>query len=286
LILGETGTGKELVAKALHSESLLADRPFVTVNCAALPENLLESELFGHVRGAFTGAFYAKKGVLVEADGGTIFLDEIAEMPPSTQSKLLRFLESGEVKPLGDNRTVKVNVRGLAATNQELEQALKSKQFREDLYYRLNVLQIELPPLRERREDIPALVDHFVRFFQTALGRKGLVLSREAIDALMGFSWPGNVRQLRNVIERALVMNQDKKVIGKRHLQLPDEEPGACPGENEVLPLAEVEKRHILARLKHCGGNQSKAARLLGVSKITLWRKLKEYGVAPKSLQT
>ena len=286
LILGETGTGKELVAKALHSESFLSDKPFVTVNCAALPESLLESELFGHVRGAFTGAFYAKKGMLVEADGGTIFLDEIAELPLSTQSKLLRFLECGDIKPLGDNRTIKVNARVLAATNQELEEALRSKRFREDLYYRLNVLQIKLPPLRERKEDIPALVDYFIRFFQTSLGRKEVVFAREAVEVLMRFSWPGNVRQLRNVMERALVMNREKKVIGKRDLQLPDEKPGAYPTANELLPLTEVEKRHILARLKHCGGNQSKAARLLGISKITLWRKLKEYGVNPKSFQT
>ena len=209
LLCGESGTGKELVARSIHYNSSRSDRPFVPVDCASLVESLLESELFGHVRGAFTGALYAKKGLIEEADGGTLFLDEVGNISLSTQAKLLRFLQDHEVRRMGGNETIKVDVRVIAATNQELEPLIREGKFREDLFYRLNVVTITLPPLRERKDDIPLLANHFLQSFREQYSKPVSHISPEAMDLLTEYSWPGNVRELENTIERALLLSPD-----------------------------------------------------------------------------
>jgi DNA-binding NtrC family response regulator len=280
LIQGESGTGKEVIAKAVHHASARAARPFIAGNCGAVPETLLESELFGYVRGAFTGAAGSKLGLFEEADGGTLFLDEIAEMPVSLQVKLLRALQSGEVRRLGATQAATIDVRVLAATNGDLASRIAQGSFREDLFYRLNVIQMTLPPLRDRREDIPALAEHFLARAAVKLGRT-LRLSPEALERLLRYPWPGNVRELENAIERAAILTRTEAVE-------PDDLPphvsaglqlGPSPALPRQITLAEAERAHILQTLERFGRNHSGAAEALGIGRTTLWRKLKEYGI-------
>ena len=285
LILGESGTGKELVANAVQNWSDRAGKPFVKVNCAALPENLLESELFGYERGAFTGAVSRKEGRFYLADGGMLFLDEIGDMPMALQAKILRVLQEGEFERLGGNETIKVDVRIIAATNQDLMEAIAERRFREDLYYRLNVISITLPPLRERRSDIPLLVEHFIERFAAKNKQTVSGFSREAVEVMSNFDWPGNIRELENTVERAVVLGRDEV------LTLDDLPPGMTRGiepGGEVpveagapvisipvgTPLSEVEHRVILETLRHTGGDKSAAARQLGIATRTIYRKL------------
>ena len=280
LIQGESGTGKEVIAKAVHHASPRAARPFVAVNCGAVPETLLESELFGYVRGAFTGAGGGKLGLFEEAGGGTLFLDEIAEMPATLQVKLLRALQSGEVRRLGATQAATIDVRVLAATNGDLATRISQGSFREDLFYRLNVIQVTLPPLRDRREDIPALAEHFLARAAAKLGRTRR-LSPAALERVLRYPWPGNVRELENAIERAAILSRSETVE-------PDDLPphvsaGLQLGPSPALPrqvtLAEAERAHILTTLERFGRNHSGAAEALGIGRTTLWRKLKEYGI-------
>jgi len=287
LIAGESGTGKELIAKATHLNSRRKNRAFVTINCGALPENLQESELFGHVRGAFTGAIKDKRGLFQEANGGTLFLDEIGETALSTQVKLLRFLQDGEIRRVGENEPLYVDVRLIAATNQDLKQLIEESRFREDLYYRLNVIPIDLPPLRERRDDIPLLAGHFLNVYAERTKKNNPSISPEGMKFLMQYDWPGNVRELENVIERALIL-ASKNVI------FPEDLPGGIlnnkkqtASEPETLlsddqTLEDLEKKYILITLDKCVWNQKKASEILGISTTTLWRKLKLYGIEPK----
>ena len=278
LIRGKSGTGKELVARALHFNGPRKEGPFVPVNCSALPENLLESELFGHVKGAFTGAAADREGLFVEADGGTIFLDEIAEMGPELQSRLLRVLQEREVRPVGGSRQRTVDVRVIAATNQDLETRVKEGRFREDLYYRLNVIPIRLPDLRERLEDIPLLVDHFLKKYAGEVGGVKRI-SREVLAALARYSWPGNVRELENVVQRMAVLCAGEEI------QLEDLPPELRTAREELLPravreevtLSELEKEYILMVLERTGGNQTRTAEILGIDRRTLYRKLQSY---------
>jgi len=276
LICGESGTGKELVADAIHRLSPRRDNPLVKVSCAALPETLLESELFGHERGAFTGAVEQRKGRFEVADGGTIFLDEIAQLSAAMQAKLLRVLQDGRFERLGSSETRSVDVRVIAATNINLRQAVKRKAFREDLFYRLNVVAVNVPPLRERAGDIPLLADHFVRLYSERNGRGIVGIAREALDCLLNFTWPGNVRELENVIERAVVLAQGDRVTAE---DLPAWITGRAAGPRAVnIPmgtsLREAEKRLIEATLRHTQGDKSAAAGLLGITRRTIYRKL------------
>jgi DNA-binding NtrC family response regulator len=280
LIQGESGTGKEVIAKAMHHASARAARPFVAVNCGAVPETLLESELFGYVRGAFTGAAATKLGLFEEADGGTLFLDEIAEMPAALQVKLLRALQSGEVRRLGATQAATIDVRVLAATNGDLATRITQGSFREDLFYRLNVIQVTLPPLRDRREDIPALAEHFLVRAAAKLART-LRLSPAALERVLRYPWPGNVRELENAIERAAILARSETVE-------PDDLPphvsaglqlGPSPALPQQITLAEAERVHILTTVERFGRNHSGAAEALGIGRTTLWRKLKEYGI-------
>ena len=280
LILGESGTGKEVIAKAVHHASPRAARPFVAVNCGAVPETLLESELFGFTRGAFTGAVASKLGLFEEADGGTLFLDEIAEMPAALQVKLLRTLQSGEIRRLGATQATTIDVRVIAATNRDLAPMIAEGSFREDLFYRLNVIQIVLPPLRERREDIPALAEHFMARSAAKLDRD-VRLSPEALERLLRYPWPGNVRELENAIERAVILARGESVAPE---DLPPHVAAALHlGPSPTLPkqttLADAERDHILQTLERFGRNHSAAAEALGIGRTTLWRKLKEYGI-------
>ena len=280
LIQGESGTGKEVIAKAIHHTSSRADKSFMAVNCGALPEPLLESEMFGHVRGAFTGATSHKKGLFEEAHGGTFFLDEIGEMPPALQVKFLRVLQEGEVRRVGSNQSATVDVRVLAATNRDLGQLMQQGRFREDLFYRLNVIPVIIPPLRERREDVPALAEHFLGRFGQQQGRS-LQLSAEAVERLLRYPWPGNVRELENVMERTAILVQ-KETIGPDDLPLhvaAGNPLGPTPSLPPELTLAEVEKLHILQTLERVGWNHSRAAEILGIGRTSLWRKLKEYQI-------
>jgi DNA-binding NtrC family response regulator len=275
LIQGKSGTGKELVARAIHSQSPRRDRRFVALNCGGLSETLLESELFGHVKGAFTGALANKTGVFQEADGGTIFLDEIANMPPPMQVKLLRTIQEGEVKPVGSTQTSKVNVRFIAATNRDLLQTVADGGFREDLYYRLNVITITLPDLADRTEDIPLLVTHFLDHFNKKLRKSVERISEDTMGLLMDYTWPGNVRELENCIERAVVLAKGPVITPA---ELPPSIRAASRQEGLRLPvgiaLADLEREAILRTLSHCRGNRSAAARMLGLSERTLYRKL------------
>jgi len=282
LITGESGTGKELAARAIHQASDRSDRRFVPVNCSALTESLLESELFGHERGAFTGAYKQKKGYFEIADGGTIFLDEIAETNAATQVKLLRILETREFERVGGTATIRVDVRLVAATNADLGQKVAQGMFREDLYYRLRVVTIHLPPLRDRKEDVPVLVRHFVDQLARENGRPGLVMDREAIEVLARQEWPGNVRQLRNTVESLVVMAKDNRITVR---DLPPEMRDGEPRESVITvprnsPLKEVERKIILETLEDNGGNRTKTAEVLGIGRRTLIRKLQEYGVS------
>src|SRR5579859_5463653 len=276
LVLGESGTGKELLARFIHEKSTRSRGPFVAVNCAAIPETILESELFGHERGAFTGAIARKDGRFAKAAGGTLFLDEIGELSPAVQVKLLRVLQEGEYEPLGGN-TTKADVRIVAATNRDLVAEVGAARFREDLYYRLNVISVTAPPLRARREDVPLLVDHFLGLYCAKNGRPRLHPSRVALDRLMDYGWPGNVGELENVIERAVVLARSD-VLGEG--DLPEHIANAAPRPPTELTfeigttLDEIELRVIRETLRHTKGDKSVAAQLLGISTRTIYRKL------------
>lgn len=289
-IIGETGTGKELVARAIHTHSGRSGL-FVPINCAAIPAEILESELFGYVRGAFTGAHKDRVGKFELADGGTLFLDEITEMNPALQAKLLRVLQENKIDRLGSNRSIDVDIRIIAATNRSPLEAVRAGSLREDLYYRINVVGIQLPPLRERREDIPLLAQHFIAKYRRSLGGGSIELSGEMAQVLMAYHWPGNVRELENMMERAVVLSQGQSV-GIRHLPqeilqtqaLPSAVTVALTGEDdEEMDLeASVEKlevRLLEKALSQAGGNKAKAARLLKISERTLWYKLKKYAL-------
>jgi DNA-binding NtrC family response regulator len=278
LVLGESGTGKELVARALHLQSKRADRPLQVVNCAAIAENLVESTLFGHVKGAFTGADETRPGVFELADGATLFLDEVGELPLPTQAKLLRALEQGEVQRVGDGNLRRVDVRLIAATNRDLAEEAKAGRFREDLFHRLNVLCVTLPPLRERPADIEPLIEHFLGESARRLGQSAKRLLPEARTLLLRHPWPGNVRQLRNVIERASIMASGPLI---RSEDLPAElraEPATVAVAAPMASLAAVEKAHILRVLERCGGNKKQAAEVLEIDRSTLYAKLRQYG--------
>ena len=287
LISGESGTGKELFARAIHQHSGRRERRFVALNCGALPANLIESELFGYGRGAFTGAVQSKPGLVKQADGGTLFLDEIGEMGLDAQVKLLRFAQSGEFIPVGEVRPQKVDIRLIAATNSDLEGAAEKGAFRADLYYRLNVISMKIPPLRERPEDIPLLIDHFIAKLGTPLGKGDYGFTPDALQALQLYGWPGNVRELENAVNGALVM-ADKPPVGTEYL------PAKVRGDTVVavgsgsdslpdrvsLSRAAVERRAIVEALEATGGSKTKAAEKLGISRTTLFRRMKRYGIS------
>jgi two-component system response regulator HydG len=280
LIQGETGTGKELIAKALHEHSQRSEGPLVRLNCAALAESVLESELFGHEKGAFTGAVTRRKGRFEQADGGTLFLDELSEMPLSVQVKLLRFLQERELERVGGNETVSVNVRVVAATNQDLRALVEDGKFREDLYFRLKVVVLEVPPLRARPSDVPLLADHFLRLYAEENGKEVRGFTPEAREALLSYPWPGNVRELQHAIEQAVVLCQDE-LVGMEDLPI---EPSRSESEplSLLVPgvtLAEVERYTIMKTLESVGGSPTKAAAILGVSKRTIHYRLQEWGI-------
>lgn len=283
LILGESGTGKELVARAIHAYSPWRDKPFVPIDCGALAPTLIESEMFGHVRGAFTGATQSRQGLLASARGGTVFLDEIAELPVELQAKLLRALQEREVKPIGSNERTRVEARIIAATNQDIEAAIQRGSVRKDLYFRLNVVSIKMPPLRERKSDIPALVHYFVERHEGDESRVSDI-SQEAMTRLMNYNWPGNVRELENCIQRALVLGAGPVIQAK---DLPSNvlyQVGPPAEGAEVSPLEELERRAILKALRTTGGDRLRAAKLLGIGKTTIYRKLKEYGLEDEEM--
>ncbi len=283
LIQGESGTGKELVANVIHQNSIRRKMPFIPVNCGAITEGLLESELFGHVKGAFTGAVKDTIGLFKAADGGTIFLDEIAEVQPALQVKLLRVLQEKKIRPVGDTHESEVDVRVIAATNKNLEQAITQKTFREDLYYRLNVILLQMPSLREIREDIPNLVNHFIKKFSTDSHREVLRISSEALDMMMNYEWPGNVRQLENVIERAFALGATETIEAN---DLPPELRSMSErdtiGDNNYN-LVENERMLISRALKRTKGNKADAAKLLGINLTTVYRKLEKYRITDSS---
>jgi DNA-binding NtrC family response regulator len=284
LLAGESGTGKELVARAIHYHGARAHKPFVAVNCGALVGSLLESELFGHVRGAFTGADKAKRGLFVAADRGTLFLDEVGELAPDMQPRLLRTLQEGEVKPVGSVETTRVDVRVIAATHRDLGRDVAAGRFREDLYYRLNVIVLPIPPLRERAEDIPLLVEHFVVKVAERTGKNRPVISDAALDYLSRQSWPGNVRELENAIERAVVLAAGDFLdvadfVPPRGSERPSPVVGGEAYAFERLSLEELERLHIEKVLELCDGQKARAATILGINRTTLWKKLRQYGV-------
>jgi DNA-binding NtrC family response regulator len=286
LVLGETGTGKELVARTIHRYSERASRRFVAVNCSALAEGLLESEVFGHVKGAFTGAAASRPGLFREADKGTLFLDEIGDISPALQARLLRALQEHEIVPVGSETPVKIDVRVIAATHRDLPELVRQGRFREDLYYRLDVVTLSLPPLRERRQDIPLLVDHFLRTLSSRHGRGPVAVDPEALRRLLGYDWPGNIRELQNVLERAVLL-AEQGVIGPEHLAttvrssaaaLPDA-PVPAPA---LRGLEEVEREHVIRVLAATGGNREESSRILGISRRTLTRMIQRWGLPPR----
>jgi DNA-binding NtrC family response regulator len=277
LILGESGTGKELVARSIHFSGARRNRPFVPVDCSALVPTLIESELFGYVKGAFTGAMHSKQGLMEAAGNGTLFLDEIGDLPVDLQAKLLRALQEREVKPVGSTDRVSIEMRVIAATNRELETAVRQGQFRQDLFFRLNVVQIKLPPLRERKGDIPLLVSSFLEKFNND-GHPAFKVAEEAMARLIAYDWPGNVRELENAIERAIALGSGPLLhVGDLPTNLQHGTSERVPQNDELLPLEELERRAILRALKESGGDKLAAARLLGIGKTTLYRKLKQY---------
>jgi two-component system, NtrC family, response regulator AtoC len=286
LIVGESGTGKEMIARAIHQKSARAERSFIPINCAAIPETLLESELFGYVRGAFTDARKDRRGLFQAASGGVLFLDEISEIPLSLQAKLLRVIEDKEVRPLGANQGEKVDARLVSACNRDPELLVQEGRFRQDLYYRLNVIRIDLPPLRERAEDIPVLVEHFMRKFSDQVQRRLDGIEPEALAALMNYHWPGNVRELEHTIERAVLLGKEVRI------GLQDFPPSLVARNNNVLPLTDavaraytlrdLEKEYIMRVMEIVHGNKTEAAKTLGVDRTTLYRKLEEYKVKVK----
>jgi len=284
LIAGESGTGKELVAKRLHYLSRRADGPFVSINCGALPKDLLESNLFGHVKGSFTGAVRDQEGLLAVAGGGSFFLDEVGETLPATQVKLLRALQEREIIPVGGTKPRKIDVRLIAATNADLEKAVSENRFRADLFYRLNVIQIRLPALRERKDDIPELVEHFLTKF--TVGKEPKTLSKEAREAFMAYDWPGNVRELENGIERAVILDDDGVItpedLPERVLQ-GGRGRGSLVIDTPGMTLDQLEREYILKVLHHTGGQKKRASEILGINPSTLYRKLLAYGLLHES---
>jgi two-component system nitrogen regulation response regulator NtrX len=285
LVFGESGVGKELVARAIHAMSPRAAEPFVEVNCAAIPEDLIESELFGHVKGAFPGAHEDKIGKFRKADGGTLFLDEVGDMSLRTQSKVMRVLDEGRFEPVGASASLQVDARVVAATNKNLEEEIERGNFREDLFYRLNVIPFFVPPLRDRREDIPLLADHFLRELTTAYGRKLKELTPEAYETLCEYHWPGNVRELKNLIERIVIMNPQVRVDA-RHIPLGTPRRAQDRPVERFGSLQEVreaaERDYILKKLDETNGNMTRAAELLGLERSNLYRKMKALGIGPK----
>ena len=275
LITGGSGTGKELLARAIHAISGRGQRPFVPVDCGAIPEGLMESELFGHRRGAFTGSVADKAGIVEEADGGTLFLDEVSNLPASMQAKLLRFLQDRRFRRVGDTVERAVDVRVVSASNRDPRELVEEGTFREDLYYRLAVISLAIPPLRERREDIPPLVYHFIRQFNADAGYAVEGVRQDALDLLVDHPWPGNVRQLENVVERAVILRKAGLV---QPSDLPPEMSDAAATDSS-RSLDELERQHILQLLEECGGNRSRVARILGISRRTVYRKLRQYGI-------
>jgi transcriptional regulator with PAS, ATPase and Fis domain len=278
LIVGESGTGKELVAHAIHKQGPWREQPFVPVDCGALPPTLIESELFGHIKGAFTGATQSRQGLLAVAGTGTVFLDEIGELPTELQSRLLRALQEREIKPLGSNQRQRIDARIIAATNQDLNGAMQRGAFRKDLFFRLNVVSIKLPPLRDRKEDIPALVQHFIVLFGNK--ESGVQISDEAMGRLISYGWPGNVRELENCIQRAVSLGSGAFI---QMQDLPSSllyQPGRAPSSRpELTTLQALEQQAIRQALWATGGDRTRAAKLLGIGKTTIYRKLKEYGM-------
>ena len=289
LINGQSGTGKEIIAQAIHNASPRRDKPFVAINCGALPEQLLESELFGHARGAFTGAVSNREGLFQAAEGGTLFLDEIGDMPVALQVKLLRVLQERKVRPLGSNRDIDIDVRIISATHRDLPKAMARGEFREDLFYRLNVIHLILPPLRDRREDISLLANHFLQKFSSENQRDIIDIDPMAMSLLTAWSWPGNIRELSNVIERAVVMNSGP-IIFSEDLPPQIRQPVCNAGEVKTAPVGErnlkeeikrVEKRIIMEVLEQQEGNRTRTALMLGISRRALMYKLQEYGIDP-----
>jgi DNA-binding NtrC family response regulator len=279
LITGESGTGKELIASAIHQNGNRADKPYVKVSCSALSENLLESEIFGHEKGAFTGAMFSRQGRFEIADTGTLFLDEIGEISPATQVKLLGFLQDREFERVGGNKKLKVDVRLIAATNKDIEQAVADGTFRQDLYYRLNVITIKMPPLREKTSDIPLLVDYFIKKYNEENNKTIEGVTHNAMAGLMAYNWPGNVRELENMVERAVVMCNER-TIGRRYFPVVADAKEAMHEETPPIPgstLAEIEKYAIQRTLEEVGGNRTRAAEMLGISLRKIQYKLKEY---------
>jgi DNA-binding NtrC family response regulator len=280
VITGESGTGKDVLARFIHARSARSELPMIAVNCAALPDSLFESEFFGHERGAFTGATATKRGLIEAADGSTLFLDEVGEMPAQIQVKLLRFLEEGRFRRVGATRDRESDVRVIAATNRNLADDVNAGRFRADLFYRLNVISLHVPPLRQRREDIPALVEHFLAVFRERFNRPALDLSDEARRRLTAYDWPGNVRELRNCLERAAALAAADEIEADQVLPAADSRSPEGPAEAPDSPpatLDELERRHILRVLEDAGGNRERAAAILGISSRTLYRKLREY---------
>lgn len=277
LIEGESGTGKELVARTIHQNSARKDGPFIPINCGAMPETLLESELFGHTRGAFTGAVDAKKGLFEAATNGTLFFDEIAEMSPPLQVKLLRVLQDREIRPVGGTDLKKVNVRIVAATNKELSKEVAEGGFRDDLFYRLSVVSLKLPPLRERKDDIPALIQHFIKKYNKLYNREVSGITAQGIKSLMEYYWHGNVRELENVIERAVILEKDT-LITPKNLSI-GMKGTIKPEEGHYKNLHDLEKEHIEAVFKAVKGNKTKAAEILGIGRRTLYDKIIAYGI-------
>ena len=274
LLLGETGTGKEVFAQAIHTASTRTGKSFMAINCSSFSKELLESEIFGHKAGAFTGAIKDKKGLIEEANGGTLFFDEIGEMPYDLQSKLLRVLETSEFIKVGDTKTTKVNVRFIAATNRNMQQEVQQGKFREDLFYRLNVFTIELPPLRDRKNDIPALIQHYIALFSAKTNKKISGISAESEELLKQCYWKGNIRELKNIVERAVIL-EDSTTLSKTSLPL-DLQSASTTADN-IYDLTVIEKRHIQKVLEHTRGNKTETARLLNIGLTTLYRKIDEY---------
>jgi DNA-binding NtrC family response regulator len=283
LITGESGTGKEMIARAIHFNSARANGPFVPLNCAAVPETLLESELFGYLRGAFTDARKDRPGLFQEANGGILFLDEISEIPLNLQAKLLRVLEDKEVRPLGANQAERVDTRVVSACNGDLESLVEQGKFRQDLYYRLNVVRIDLPPLRERPEDIPSLVEHFMQKFASQTKRKLDGIEQDALAALMNHRWPGNVRELEHTIERAVLLGTESKIglkdLSSRLAAPPDGRSPVAEAASKAYTLKDLEREYIMRVMENTGGNKTETAKILGVDRTTLYRKLEEYKV-------
>lgn len=280
LILGESGTGKELIAHAVHDRSNRRGKPFVAINCGALRETLLESELFGHEKGSFTGAYQKKIGLAEAANGGTLFLDEIGELAPGVQAKLLRFLQEGEIYRVGGKDPIKVDVRVICATNRDLEKEVSQGNFREDLFYRINTIVVSVPPLRRRKEDVPALVNHFLSAGSHAYLNRGKQMDPEAMTTLMAYEWPGNIRELQNVCERLQILSDGHTIMVN---DLPEnirnpEQKDETGDYNPAITLGELERRYILKALSYFDGNKTQAAQALGITIKTLYNKLHEYG--------